>query len=111
MIYINHDAVLKIAKQTSFITMFINKLNLRLIKVSNYFQRFNLNIRHKLKKQHIIFDVLSRLTFVNIVAKFFANIKFLANKNKLNALFIVLLIKMNETFRKRIIDEYKSNLN
>ena len=105
MIYIDYDVVLKIAKQISFITMFINKLNLRLIKILNYFQRFNLNIRHKSRKQHIISDVLSRLTFVNIVAKSFAN------ENKLNILFIASLIKMNETFRKRVIDDYKNNLN
>ena len=81
------------------------------MKTSNYFQHFNLNIRHKSKKQYIISDVLSRSTFVNIVAKFFANTKSFINENELNILFIVSLIKMNKVFRKRIIDDYKSDLN
>ena len=81
------------------------------MKTSNYFQHFNLNIRHKSKKQYIISDVLSRSTFVNIVAKFFANTKSFINENELNILFIVSLIKMNKVFRKRIIDDYKNDLN
>ena len=91
----------------------MNKLNFRLIKAFDYFQRFNLNIRHKSKKQHIISDIFSRLIFVNIVAKSFANIaaKFFINEEKLNALFIAFLIKMNEIFRKRVINKYKTDLN
>ena len=111
MIYIDHDVALKIVKQISLITIFINKLNLRLIRVSDYLQRFNLNIRHKLKKQHIISDILSRLIFVNIVAKSFTNTKSFANENELNILFIASLMKMNEVFRKRITDDYKNDLN
>ena len=111
IIYIDYDVVLRIAKQTSFIITFMNKLNLRLIRTFDYFQRFNLDIRHKSKQQHIIFDVFSRLTFVNIVAKFFINMKLFANENELNALFIVSLMKINEVFRKRIIDDYKNDLN
>ena len=105
MIYIDHDVALRIAKQTSLITTFTNKLNLRLVRVSDYLQRFNLNIRHKSKKQHIVFDVFSRLAFVNTAAKFFAN------ENELNVLFTASLVKMNEAFRKRVIDDYKSDLN
>ena len=111
IIYIDYDVVLKIAKQTSLIITFTNKLNLHLIKTFDYLQRFNFNIRHKSRKQHIISDVLSQLTFVNIVAKSFANIKFFADENELNVLFIVSLMKMNEVFCKRIIDDYKNDLN
>ena len=50
IIYIDHDAALKIIKQISLITSLIDKLNLRLMRASDYLQRFNLNIRHKFKK-------------------------------------------------------------
>ena len=36
IIYIDHDAALRIAKQISLITTFIDKLNLRLMRASNY---------------------------------------------------------------------------
>ena len=47
VIYIDHDVVLKIVKQITFITLSTNKLNLRLIKAFDYVQRFNLKIRYK----------------------------------------------------------------
>ena len=113
IIYINHNAALEIAKRISLIITFMNKLNFCLIKTFDYFQRFNLNIRHKSEKQYIISDVLSQLTFANIIAKFLTNIiaKFFANKNELNVLFIISLIEINEVFRKRIINDYKNDLN
>ena len=49
VIYIDHDVVLKIVKQITFIISSTNKLNLRLIKTFNYIQRFNLKIRYKSK--------------------------------------------------------------
>ena len=107
MIYTNHDAVLDIVKQISLIISFIDKLNLRLIRASNYIQRFNLNIRHKLEKQHIISNALSRLAIDNaesILRKSFA-------KDELNALFIMFFIKMNIHFKQRILNDYKTNLN
>lgn len=46
-IFKNHGAVLGIAKQTLLSTSSIDKLNLRLIRASEYLQRFNIEIRHK----------------------------------------------------------------
>ena len=110
IVYINHDFVFEIVKQTTFFISFIDKLNLRLIKTSNYLQRFNLNIRYKSNKQHIMSNVFFKLVNVNIenlLWKFFAN----DDENKLNVLFIASLIEMNEFFRKRIIVEYENDLN
>ena len=66
MIYIDHDVVLKIVKQITFIISSTNKLNLRLIKAFDYVQRFNLKIRYKFEIQHVIFDVFSRFASFNI---------------------------------------------
>ena len=82
-------------------TFLINKLNLRLIRVSNYIQRFNLNIRHKSKKQHVVSNALSRLTNLNTLFK--------TNEKKLNAFFIINFVKMNQFFRNRFLKNYNNN--
>ena len=107
MIYTDHDVALDIAKQISLTISFIDKFNLRLMRASNYIQRFNLNIRHKLEKQHIVSDALSRLATDNaesVLRKSFA-------EDELNALFIMSLIEMNIDFKQRILNNYKIDLN
>ena len=116
IVYIDHEIALKIVKQTSLIISFIDKLNLRLMRAFDYLQRFNLNIRHKSKKQHIISDVLFKLFSNNCdLRKLFA-------ESELNALltkksfaksinFIAFLIEINSKFKQRILNEYKTNLN
>lgn len=78
-------------------------MNLRLVRVSNYLQWFDLDIRHKSNAQHIVSNALSRLAS--------SNNKDTIKNNELNALFIVALVKMNDNFRIRILNEYKTNLN
>lgn len=41
------------------------KLNLRLVRASQFFQQFKLDVRHKLSKEHIIPDALSRFASIN----------------------------------------------
>ena len=77
IIFTNHEIVLKIIKQINMIIVFIDKLNLRFVKTFDYIQRFDVELRHKSNKQHIVFDALSR--FVN----FNNDISF--SKNELNA--------------------------
>ena len=123
IIYTDHDVALKIIKQILLIISFIDKLNFRLMRASDCLQHFNLNIRHKFKKQYIISDILFKLfSDNNDLQKFFAD-------DELNALHIFLqkifaqtffanmmhlitsLIKMNSKFKRCIIKEYKLNLN
>ena len=62
VIYIDHGAALGIAKQTTLTTSSTDKLNLRLVRASNYIQRFrNIEFRYKLGSRHIVPDALSRL--------------------------------------------------
>ena len=104
IIYIDHDAILKIVNQIIFIISSIEKLNFRLIKTFDYIQRFNLKIRHKSNKQHIVSNVLFKLINVNINSSNH-------NENEFDVLFIVLLIEMNFVFRQRIFDDYKTDFN
>ena len=50
IIFTNHDAILNIVKQTSIITIFIDKFNLWLVRVFDYIQRFDFELRHKSNK-------------------------------------------------------------
>ena len=86
---------------------FIDKLNLRLIRVFDYIQRFNLNIRHKFDKQHIVFDAFFRLTNANINTSSRRN----SDDDKLNAFFIISLIEMNQSFKNKIMTKYKFDFN
>lgn len=139
VIYIDYAIALDIVRQTSLITTSTNKLNFRLIRISNYLQRFNLDIRHKLDKQHIMSNALSRLAFDNnesFLRKSFANdydeldaLLIILTKNALlkhsalnkceswnsfvdtSMLLIAFLIEINAIFRQRIVNDYKTNLN
>ena len=107
IVYIDHEFALDIANQITMTTISIDKLNLRLVRASNYIQRFNLDIRHKSNKQHIVSDVLSRLVSDNINASVIRNF----DENELDALFTISLIEMKKDFRNRILDDYKTDLN
>ncbi|KAI0998999.1 hypothetical protein K3495_g9197 [Podosphaera aphanis] len=61
IIYTDHAATRGIVSQTSLHTSSVEKLNLRLIRASEYLQRFKLDVRHKAGKENIIPDALSRL--------------------------------------------------
>ncbi len=86
LIFIDPSIALGIAKQTSLSTSFTDKLNFRLIWASEYLQKFNIEIRHKPGKQHIVPDALSRLASINSDTK----PEFI--EGGLDALFTVLLV-------------------
>ena len=104
VIYIDHDATLEIASQITLTISSIDKLNLRLVRAFDYIQRFNLKIRHKFDKQHIVSNALFRLISVNTNSSNH-------NEDEFDALFIVSLVEMNFVFKQRILNDYKTNLN
>ena len=59
IVIINHIVVINILTQTTLMSININKLNFRLIRVLQYLFIINLKFRHK--KKHIISNVLFRL--------------------------------------------------
>lgn len=61
IIYTDHAATLGIMKQTSLNTTSTEKLNLRLVKASEFLQRFRLDVRYKPGKTHFMPDALSKL--------------------------------------------------
>ena len=103
IIYIDHDAALDIIKQITLTIFFIDKLNLRLIRASNYIQRFNLKLRHKSNAQHIISNAFSRLFSLN------KKQQLIDDEKKLNALFTITMCEMNEVFRIRLLKNYRND--
>ena len=107
VIYTNHAITLNIARQSTLTTSFIDKLNLRLVRASEFFNRFDLDIRHKFDKKHVVFDALSRLSNVNFEAH-------LKSENELDVLHIyqviISLIHLNDEFRNKILDDYDNDL-
>ena len=104
VVFTNHEFVLNIVKQINMTIISIDKLNFRIVKISNYIQRFDFEIRHKSNKLHIVSNVLSR--FVNINTKITSN-----DENEFNVLFIIVFVKIKKKFHKCIVVEYLTNLN
>lgn len=61
VIYTDHSAAVPISKQTTLTTSSTDKLNLRLVRASQYLSSFNITIRHKAGKSNVVPDALSRL--------------------------------------------------
>ena len=65
IIYIDYIVNSFITRQIKLITNNVNKLNMKLIRVSIYLSQFRLNVRYKLDKSHIISDAFNRLSINN----------------------------------------------
>ena len=123
IIYIDYFAAILIFRQIILITSFINKFNLRLVRVSQYLFNFNITLRHKIDKSNVISDALSRLsayTFqMNDVNKkkilnLLYNCSVEVIDEKLNNIFIaiiyhIILIKMSDDFKQRLKKVYIEN--
>ena len=59
--YINHFFITKIVNQIILFILFIDKLNFRFVRVSQYFSQFDFEIRHRSRKLNTIFDVFFKL--------------------------------------------------
>ncbi len=83
-----------------------NKLNLRLMRIDMYLSQFDLNIRHKSDREHVISDALSRLSC-------FEDEK-LTKKQDDDILddieaYAETLMKMSSIFKDRLVQTYKTD--
>ena len=119
VIYINHDVTLDIIKQITFSFSSTNKLNFRLVRVSDYIQRFDLNIRHKSNKSHLVSNVLFKLINLNDsqtsskeeLDAFFTLVDVNTIHFDVDVYFTCSLVKMNDVFRQKILNDYKIDSN
>jgi hypothetical protein len=99
-VYTDHGASLGIAKQTTLETTSAERSNLRLVRASEYIQRFNLDIKHKPGKTHVVPDALSRLSSTMPTAEE-AELDFATAYN-----YTATLAEMSAEFRTKLLDGY-----
>ena len=102
IIYTDHSAVISIVRQTSLNTTSTEKLNLRLIRASEYLQRFRLDIRYKPGKINIVPDALSRLASREYRPESEAVLDVLTVK-----CFPVSLVEVSSEYRQRLLEGYR----
>ena len=86
-VQIDYLIIFDIIKQNFIIfTTSIMRMNMKLIKTFQIFYQFDFNIKYKLDKKHIIFDILLRLININI------DVSISKDYFELDALFIITLI-------------------
>ena len=104
VVYTDHSATVDICKQASLTTTSTVRLNLRLIRASQYLQRFDLDVRHKPGKKNVVPDALSRLASTNQYAM-------PPGHAELDALYAytTTLVEMDSTFKARIVKGYQED--
>ena len=105
IIQTNHSAILDIMQQSSITsTSSTIRMNVRLVRASQFLQQFRLVVRHKPGKEHIIPDMLSRLASANRAGhdKVYS---------KLDALFTyhATLVEISPDLIQHILDGYLAN--
>ena len=103
IIYTDHETFFAIVKQTFLSTSSTDKLNFRLVRASNYIQRFDLIIKHKSDKLHLMSDALFKLSVISAKTQ--------SKNEEFDLFFTASLMKMISKFRKRLIEEYIKNFN
>ena len=102
IIQTDHAAILDIIQQSSITsTSSAMKMNVRLVKATQFFRQFHLIVRHKPEKEHIILDALSRLASANSSGH---DLEYA----ELDALFVyyTTLVQINPDLVKHILDGY-----
>lgn len=76
------------------------RMNVRLIRASQFLRQFQLDVCHKSDNDHIISDVLSRLTSFN------HNQSDDSNHFKLDAFHVDVFVQMSKQFYDRLVKDY-----
>ena len=105
IIQTDHSAILDILQQSSITsTTSTMRMNLRLVRASQFLQQLRLDVRHKPGKEHIISDALSRLASTNVGCSD-------ASHSELNALFTynATLIEIYPNLVSKILAGYEDD--
>lgn len=103
IIQTDHSAILDTMKQSSITsTTSIMRMNIRLVRASQFLRQFPLDVRHKPGKEHIVPDTLSRLTSTN-------KSSLSSSHDELDTLFTTTLIEMAPTFLEGLVQGYQED--
>ena len=106
--FTNYETNSKIIAQIKLFSTFVDKLNLKLIKISIYLSQYRIRVFHKSDKTNIVFNAFFRLFIKkhNVVDQLINNLNLNAfNKNAIKKF----LIEINDEFRRKLIKKYKKN--
>lgn len=112
--FTDHVANPIITRETALTSSSTDNLNLRLTRASTYLFQFNLDVRYRSGKQHVIPDALSRLSAASN-SEFFLALKALnlnlyhtgvEDLNLEEVIYNGLLLTMSPAFKKKFIDGY-----
>ena len=121
IIYTDHSAAVPISKQASLTTSSTDKLNLRLVRASQYLSSFDLLVKHKAGKSNVVPDALSRLKgtptpadatgvldalHASVAAEAYVGEGF---RREATPVFHVTLVEMSDSFKQRLIKEYEKD--
>ena len=120
IIYIDHFVVVSISRQTTLTTFSSDKLNLRLVRASQYLFDFNLSVRHKVDKVNVMSDVLSKLQVdviiidkIDVFESLYEHILKFTQANLILKIFLyfhhVTLVKMLDDFKVRLKQTYQND--
>ena len=120
VIYIDHSVAVLISRQITLIISNSDKLNLRLIRASQYLSDFNLFVRHKAGKVNVVSNALSRLQAdvsliekIEILKSLYDHSMTSQSKNLTVEISIlyhhVALVKMSNDFKLRLKQAYKND--
>ena len=107
IVYTDHGAALGLAKQTTLTTSSTDKMNLRLVRASDYVQRFrDLEFRHKPGVSHIVPDALSRLPRIDSKRD---DSEGVLDTLWTHAYNTTVLVEMSDEFRTRMLEGYRKD--
>lgn len=111
VIYSDHSAAVQISRQTTLSTSSTDKLNLRLVRASQYLSGFNLSIRHKAGKTNVVPDALSRLQASSSPEEQQAVLEALhiAISFELVPIYHTTLVEMSDDFKQKLTEAYASD--
>jgi len=90
-----------IVKQTTLFFLFINKLNLYFVRISQYLLQFLLNVRYRTRRLHTISNILFKL--LALEDKHNKNKLLILNKINNFAINVQAITKlMRQTFKKKL---------
>ena len=112
IVYTDHSATCQIAEQTSLNTVSIEKSNLKLVRSSEYLQRFRLDIRHRPGITNVIPDALSRLPIVDSCRTRLIERDELSKetpRSEMVSAHPVTLVELSDEFKTRLIQGYSDD--
>jgi hypothetical protein len=104
-VYTDYGAALGISKQSTLETTSTKCSNLRLIRASEYIQRFDISIRYKPGKTNVVPNALSRLKSATKVEED-AELDFESGYISIAYNFIATMAEMSPEFKERLIQRY-----